>query len=249
MNLGSVNGSPASAMDRRADGARQALINAGMELFGERGFKATSTRMLALLSGTNVSAIPYYFGGKEGLYRAVVEHIAARASSYVGPSCIEAKRRLGDGSRPKAAVEALEILFESIFAMFIDSDEPKSWALIIMREQANPTGAFDAFYGKVIRNLHQLISASIAAYAGLDPAGDEAKIRAHALLGQVFVFLSSREAILRQLGVKKLTRRHVGLIYQVLWTHVETAISVPRIEGGRRSSRTYRASATRRVAR
>lgn len=218
--------------DNRNEGTRQSLIEAGLELFGEYGFKATSTRMLSERSGANISAIPYYFGDKSGLYKTVVEHIVQRAVNYVGPSYEEVRKNLAKGAPTKAyARMAIKQLVESAARMFVDSDEPKGWVLIIMREQARPTEAFDTFYDGLMKNLHSLMSTLIAVYVGLNPKSDEAKVRAHAILGQVLIFLSSREVILRQLGVKKLTDRHVGLVHKVLGMHVEAVLKVPGLSG------------------
>ena len=124
-------------LDKPRDGTRQSLIDAGLELFGEYGFKATSTRMLSHSSGANISAIPYYFGDKESLYKTVVEHIVQRTASYVGPSYEEIRKHLDKGTPTKSyARTAIKKLIESAARMFVDSDEPKGWVLIIMREQA-----------------------------------------------------------------------------------------------------------------
>ena len=61
--------------DSRGANARLALIEAGMDLFGEYGFKGATTRMIADQAEVNISAIAYYFGGKEELYYAVAEFI------------------------------------------------------------------------------------------------------------------------------------------------------------------------------
>lgn len=214
------------------EGTRQLLIDAGLELFGDYGFNATSTRMLAQKSGANISAIPYYFGDKHGLYKTVVEHIVQRTISYVGLSHEEIRKGLARGAPTKGyARTAIKKLVESATRMFVDSDEPKGWVLIVMREQARPTEAFDIFYDGVMKDLHSLMSTLIAAYIGLNPKSDEAKIRAHALLGQILIFLSSREVILRQLGVTKLRDRHVSLIHKILWAHIEATLKVPKVSG------------------
>src|SRR5687767_5330440 len=63
---------PAPAVPRGAAGeqARERLLLAALRLFADRGFAGTSTREIALAAGANVAAIRYYFGDKEGLYRA-----------------------------------------------------------------------------------------------------------------------------------------------------------------------------------
>jgi len=51
---------------------RAALIKIATPLFSERGFNGVSVREIASLAKVNVSMISYYFGGKEGLYGAVL---------------------------------------------------------------------------------------------------------------------------------------------------------------------------------
>jgi AcrR family transcriptional regulator len=63
---------PAPAAPRGAAGeqSRERLLLAALRLFADRGFAGTSTREIALAAGANVAAIRYYFGDKQGLYRA-----------------------------------------------------------------------------------------------------------------------------------------------------------------------------------
>jgi len=215
---------------KRGDTTRQALIEAGLELFGEYGFKAASTRMLADMAGANIAAIPYYFGGKEGLYRAVVEHIVERVTGYMGltqEALWQAK-----GQKPLKKTDARQYIrqiVEKAAHMFVDSDEPKKWALIVIREQVKPTEVFDVFHEGMMKKMHGRLSYLIAVAAGLDPDGAEARIRAHTVLGQILIFLCSRETILRQLGVKKLSSTHVDLIHQVIQAQVDALLNVPSV--------------------
>lgn len=56
----------------RSDGdARGRLLSAGLRLFAERGFKATSVRELAREANVNLAAISYHFGDKAALYREI----------------------------------------------------------------------------------------------------------------------------------------------------------------------------------
>lgn len=51
------------------------LIESGIKLFGELGYDAVSVRDIVKDSGANLSAVSYHFGGKSGMYKAVVEHL------------------------------------------------------------------------------------------------------------------------------------------------------------------------------
>jgi TetR/AcrR family transcriptional regulator len=52
--------------------ARLQIMKVALKLFAEKGFPAVSVREIAKKSGHNISMISYYFGGKEGLYKAII---------------------------------------------------------------------------------------------------------------------------------------------------------------------------------
>ena len=51
---------------------RENIITAAIPLFAAKGLNGVSVRELAGAAGVNLSMISYYFGGKEGLYAAVL---------------------------------------------------------------------------------------------------------------------------------------------------------------------------------
>lgn len=51
---------------------RSTLMEVGTRLFAERGLHGVSIRELSQIAGASISMISYYFGGKEGLYAAVL---------------------------------------------------------------------------------------------------------------------------------------------------------------------------------
>jgi len=56
----------------------QKLIDVAIELFGSNGFKGTSIRDIAKLTGMTISNIYYYFGNKDGLLLAILEYSSKR---------------------------------------------------------------------------------------------------------------------------------------------------------------------------
>ena len=56
---------------------RAQLIAAATPLFAKKGLNGVSVRELAKSGGTNVSMISYHFGGKAGLYEAVLREVFA----------------------------------------------------------------------------------------------------------------------------------------------------------------------------
>jgi AcrR family transcriptional regulator len=72
-----MNRPPAAAAGpRRHDAAasRRALLDAGSALFDERGYGAATVRDIGDRAGVDPALIARYFGGKEGLYLAALEH-------------------------------------------------------------------------------------------------------------------------------------------------------------------------------
>jgi TetR/AcrR family transcriptional regulator len=69
---------------------RAALIAATTPLFAEKGYNGVSVRALATASGVNLSMISYYFGGKEGLYAAVLNEQFATLKRVVEIKNMEA---------------------------------------------------------------------------------------------------------------------------------------------------------------
>lgn len=69
-----VRAEPAAA-GTRADGQerRERILRAAMDLFARQGFEQTTTRQIADAAKSNIAAIKYYFGDKQGLIVAVME--------------------------------------------------------------------------------------------------------------------------------------------------------------------------------
>jgi AcrR family transcriptional regulator len=57
---------------RPAELDRGALLDAAENLFAEKGFEGTTTREVVKKAKCNLALISYYFGGKDGLYKAVL---------------------------------------------------------------------------------------------------------------------------------------------------------------------------------
>jgi TetR/AcrR family transcriptional regulator len=58
---------------RDPEATRRALLQAGAELFSERGFDGVPIEELAARAGVNKALISYHFRGKRGLYVAILE--------------------------------------------------------------------------------------------------------------------------------------------------------------------------------
>ncbi len=55
---------------------KEHIMEAAINLFAEKGFEGTSIRDLAAKADVNVAMVNYYFGSKEKLFEAIIEHKA-----------------------------------------------------------------------------------------------------------------------------------------------------------------------------
>lgn len=54
---------------------RERLLSAARELFLRYGYRAVSSRQIGAAAGVNFAMIRYYFGGKPGLYREILQSV------------------------------------------------------------------------------------------------------------------------------------------------------------------------------
>lgn len=214
--------SPAPEIEEK----KLAILQAGLKLFGEYGVAGTSVRMIANEANANVASISYYYQSKENLYLQVVIYIGEQISAHMSNAEKGLHDIMSDPSKVTKddAFEALNLLLQRMLIILVEKDDSKNWAKIIMREQANPTEAFDIIYERFMKPMQAMAAFCVATYLDIDPDSDEVKIRLHALKGQVLGFLVSRESLLRHLDVEKLTPENIEIIRSVIRSHLKGAL-------------------------
>jgi AcrR family transcriptional regulator len=195
---------PAEFVGDRGDATRQKLLTAAIDVFGQYGFDGTTTRALASAAGVNLQAIPYYFGGKEGLYLAAAEHLAALISSHVGSrrqqvqDCLAEIQRDGRPVTQEEARALLTALLNTLAEVMV-SEKSRAWARFLIREQMAPTEAFSRIYEAVMRPIVETVRRLVGVLLDLPPTSEQAGLRALSLIGSVMVFRVANAAVLRQL--------------------------------------------------
>jgi AcrR family transcriptional regulator len=58
-----------------ASTAPERILSAATKCFSAHGYAGTSTRQLAAAAEVNIAALAYHFGGKEGVYQAVIDRL------------------------------------------------------------------------------------------------------------------------------------------------------------------------------
>lgn len=185
----------------RADMARSRLIRAGVQCSADRGLDGVTIRELARIAGQNSASIAYYFGGKDGLYAAVIDtvmhffsqHLAMARKSYL-------KAVEGANLSREQAVTLLK-QFQRSFAMGVLTDEQAAqFAILMVREQNQPTAAFETLYTDTVAPLHRISAHLVSVITGEDQLSARVILRTHTLIGQLMSFFMARETLLRRMG-------------------------------------------------
>ena len=198
-------------------GARARLLDAAADIFGTYNLEGATTRQLAERAGVNQAAIPYYFGGKEGLYLATVEHFFSVHAPTIQSVVAEIRSKLAANDIDRSeALNLLKRLLEQMLEVLLRQQTNRSFGRIIIREQMQPTKAFDLIYERVIRHVHETISVLLAIV--LDRKADDRAVilRAQMIVGQILIFLSGRETIRRRLNLTGYTEQEYAEIKAAL---------------------------------
>ena len=183
--------------DRGAE-TRAQLIEAALDVFGRLGFEGASTREIARAANVNLAAIVYHFGGKEALHLAVAEHVAASILAKIGPTLASVADPAASAS-PEAARAALTQLLDTFVAVMLGSAEAERWARFIVREQMQPTEAFDVIYG-FMGGSHSLGTRLVATILDRDEDDADVQIRMFTMIGQIMVFRVAQAVVLRRMN-------------------------------------------------
>ena len=173
-------------MTRPSDVTRERIMKAAERLFAERGYDATSIRVIVAKARVNQAAINYHFDGKDGLYREVLR----AAFGALTEQQLEHADEMKAMSREAALAEFIRRQLHPL----LGRDEYSRHMRILNWETVRPTAVF-----------RKLLSEEAAPFMGLavelvrrfQPEADQRTLVAAAvwLLGQCSVFLRNREQL------------------------------------------------------
>lgn len=125
--------------------SKEHILKSALELFALNGYAGTTIQDIVKKADVNVSMISYYFGGKDGLFLACVEH-----SSECGMRDIE--RLLV----PVKTKEEFETRFSIFIEDFIRSHRESEFeTLLIQREFLNPSPIAKKFIERTLPKMLQ----------------------------------------------------------------------------------------------
>ena len=163
--MAKTKSTPPLSKPLRSDGqeARVRLLDAALALFADKGFAKTSTREIALAAQANIASISYYFGDKDGLYRAVFE------DPRFNPQIL--------AEDPNGPPVDIRDTIDQMLRVFIEplkaGEQARQCMKLHFREMVEPTGMWQAEIDHNIKPAHEGLVLALCRHLGLTTADDD----------------------------------------------------------------------------
>jgi len=213
---------------RKAQGeeTRARLLEVGSRLFAQKGYDGVSMRTLAAEAGVNLATVGYHFGGKPGLYKAILERIIAYRYE-IFPKAEEVRARIEAAGSDRAALCRVTDWFVTRMASELLGHSELTWAaFLVSRELAQPSEWFELlgreFFTPSMDALRTLVGGV------LPPETDSAEITitGHCLISMIIKLLEGHDLITKRLGWDSYAS-HLEILTAILKRRIRGMLGLP----------------------
>lgn len=173
---------PLGGARRDRDRSRDALLDAARAEFAAKGLAGARVQDIAVRAGVNKQLISYYFGGKQGLYDAIIESWHAQEEELARPDLafadvVAGYLRAGVAQRELQRLFVRESIDEDISEVAFEPDAPE--LVDLRRRQAAGEIAADLDPAFLLVALQGTVTAGVVfgrdvkRYLGVDPTSPE----------------------------------------------------------------------------
>lgn len=173
----------------RGEDTRRRILETALEIFATQGYEGASTRHLAECAGVNLPAIQYYFGSKEGLYRAVVDHIIEHTEAHMAPLAVRVRAAVADPqTSPADLLELLCQMLEAFVALVTGGPLVESKRLLFARAEVEETPGLERLHENGQQQIFQPCLDLTGRLLSQSTEEEATLLRTLALIGQATVF-------------------------------------------------------------
>src|SRR5258708_25484716 len=142
------------ATQARGEDTRRRILETALDLFSAHGYEGASTRQIAEGAGVNLPAIQYYFGNKEGLYRAIIDDITALTDRHMAALAERVRTALDTPETPREALAALLCeMLETFVVLVTSGTQVESRRLFFPRAEIEETPGLDIPHEHRLRHI------------------------------------------------------------------------------------------------
>lgn len=170
----------------RSTETRQRLLEAAAEVFADGGYRRATIAKICRRAGTNIAAVHYHFGDKQGLYAAVFDYAQRRATSEDVAT---------DGTRPPE--ERLRSHVTTFVGRLLDPHRPAWIARLLAHELIEPTQVLDRLVRNRMRANHDQIADAIRELLGAAATPETVRLCTLSVVSQCVFYRNSAAVVTR----------------------------------------------------
>lgn len=200
--------------------SKRKIINSAIVLFSNKGFELTTTREICKHAGVNLSLIPYYFGNKEGLYTNIIESIINYGIAFLQNEIEKANEvNLMDYNEK---IDLYRALLEKYLEFLYSDNVPKSFVVLMLKEQTISHSKFTEIYAQKISVLYKALRKVLASILGKNENDKMIVFEISSIIGQILSFKLMDRATLSSLNQDFYTKEDIKKIKKIVLTYIDT---------------------------
>ena len=169
------------------DPTRDRILQSALEIFADRGFKATTVRDICAHAGVNVASVNYYFRSKEALYKEVLVYSFKEADRKYPPAALMSDRL--------PAEDRLRHFIRNLLLRLMDDGRQGLHAKLMAREIVDPTAALDYVVETVMRPRFMLLRELLPQFVGESWSAADIDRFILGVIGQCLVYRHARPMV------------------------------------------------------
>lgn len=119
---------------KQEDNSKLRILKAAAKLFADKGYEGTSIREICRLADANLCMISYYWGGKQELYRGIIDDLVENQTQYA-KNFIDIEKNPVELTK-KEQIDLLMLIIDK-FVDFFYTKISKELLIILLKEQQN----------------------------------------------------------------------------------------------------------------
>jgi AcrR family transcriptional regulator len=170
----------------RSSETRQRLLEAAAEVFADGGYRRATIAKICRRAGTNIAAVHYHFGDKQGLYAAVFDYAQRRAS-----------REDATVDEAASAEDRLRTHVATFVGRLLDPQRPAWISRLLAHELIEPTQVLDRLVRNRMRANHQQIAGAIGELLGAAATPETVRLCTLSVVSQCVFYRNSAAVVTR----------------------------------------------------
>ena len=210
-----------------SENTKTLLINAAGELAAELGFSNVSTRAIAERSGENIGSIHYHFGGKDGLFEAVVNEAILDIRKFSPWQVVDAMDK--EMISPEQLSSVIQKIVHQHICTLFDRQKPR-WHSQVIYQLLQIEGPLYELFASEVMNPDMDAMGKIFRIINPEMPDDEIVLHTLVLNMPIIAHINYMPTILKLLDASKFSDDYLKKLENLLVRQTQLMFGLPLTE-------------------